>query len=513
MQFKKLLVCISIILLQTFISYCVNAQFVSRREEPIVAGIEGGSPGWMHALGSLSGGGGWGSIANTPNGLVFSIIEDSYNDALIVGGSFDSIGGMSYSNIAKYDMSSGSWLPLGTGVSGGAVYCSAVYDTLVFAGGSFTTAGGTATNHIAVWNGYTWQTLASGLDSTVLAMTIMGDSLFVGGNFEHADGLVANYIAIWNLITKQWEAINDSGTIGMDGGVASLLFSSYTGTQLFVGGGFLHAGRKSASKITTFSGGSWGTLGSGVNDTDGVIECLGVAPYHGIRGLGWGNIIAGGHFSKIGNSAATDVAGWNGQWSPVEPYGLQSDFFSGVSGTIYALSSAGVHLYVGGDFVRVIGDSARFLLQLGGYLFSPDLDGPVYAILDRGVFFPEGYEEEAFIGGAFENAGGYHASHFAHWTEGADVAESKSNVAVSLTSFPNPVEQDATLSFTLAKRDHVVLDLFDELGQKIVTLADENYDAGMHEIPFHRSAADRTGILLAALKTSTAVSTCKVMLK
>ena len=59
-----------------------------------------------------------------------------------------------------------TWSPLGSGVNNFALKLT-VYNNELIAGGTFTTAGGVSANYIAKWNGTTWSTLGSGMDSII----------------------------------------------------------------------------------------------------------------------------------------------------------------------------------------------------------------------------------------------------------------------------------------------------------------------------------------------------------
>jgi len=67
----------------------------------------------------------------------------------------------------------------------------------LYAGGSFTTAGGHAANSIAKWDGSTWSALGSGMnqDGYVVALAVSGSDLYAGGYFTTAGGKVSAYIA------------------------------------------------------------------------------------------------------------------------------------------------------------------------------------------------------------------------------------------------------------------------------------------------------------------------------
>jgi trimeric autotransporter adhesin len=89
----------------------------------------------------------------------------------------------------------------------------AVSGSTLYAGGDFTTAGGSAANYIAQWNGSSWSALGSGMNSDVYALAVSGSTLYAGGDFTTAGGSAANYIAQWN--GSSWSALGS----GMNGAV------------------------------------------------------------------------------------------------------------------------------------------------------------------------------------------------------------------------------------------------------------------------------------------------------
>jgi hypothetical protein len=127
-----------------------------------------------------------------------------YNGDLIVGGWFSTAGGTAANNIAKWNDITSSWSALGSGMGGtnSMVNGLAVYDGNLIAGGSFTTAGGTAVYFIAQWDATSWSALGNGVTSTVNALTVYNDKLIAGGVFAGAlfagGGIQANNIAAWS---------------------------------------------------------------------------------------------------------------------------------------------------------------------------------------------------------------------------------------------------------------------------------------------------------------------------
>src|SRR5437016_5069875 len=77
----------------------------------------------------------------------------------------------------------------------GEVDALAVLGSDLYAGGEFTTAGGSAANRIAKWDGSSWSALGSGMNGTVVALALSGSDLYAGGGFTTAGGKVSAYIA------------------------------------------------------------------------------------------------------------------------------------------------------------------------------------------------------------------------------------------------------------------------------------------------------------------------------
>ena len=210
----------------------------------------------------------------------------------------------------------------------GDVSALAMSGTDLYAGGTFTTAGGITVNRIAKWNGTTWSALGTGMNGAVNALVASGTDLYAGGNFTTATNagpttVSANYIAKWNA-TDGWSALG----LGMGGAVNAL---AWTGTDLYAGGNFTTPASYIA-KWTPGSPGSWSALGTGMN---GVVNAL---------VLNWnGELYAGGAFTTAGATTVNNIAQWNGStWAA---------FGSGVNGTVNALAVYDwTQLYVGGNF-------------------------------------------------------------------------------------------------------------------------------------------------------------------
>ena len=227
--------------------------------------------------------------------------------ALYAGGTFTLAGGVAdTARIAKWNGS--AWSALSTGANNTVLALAIGHDGTLYAGGGFTLMSGVAnTANIAKWNGSAWTALGTGMNSLVWALAIMpnGD-LVAGGDFTLASG-VANtaYIARWN--GSAWTAL---GT-GMNSTVDALAVSS-TGL-LYAGGAFATAGGVTVNQIAQWNGTSFSAMSGGMSPAGAnVVYTLAI----GTDGV----LYAGGTFTAAGSVTLADkVARWNGYaWSHLD---------------------------------------------------------------------------------------------------------------------------------------------------------------------------------------------------
>ncbi|MBH8557792.1 T9SS type A sorting domain-containing protein [Hymenobacter negativus] len=313
----------------------------------------------------------WSSLGTgAANGLDgdVSALAVAPNGDVYVGGFFSHAGGVAASHIAKWDgtawnsLGTGAANGVGNGIAGRIVLALAVASNGdLFVGGEFTSAGGRAANCVAKWNGTTWSVLGTGITNglnyqnvAALAVASNGD-VYAGGTFTQAGGVTANCVAKWN--GTAWSSL---GTGVANGIVANI--GSYTVCTLaiagngdvYVGGQFSVAGGTAANNLAKWNGTAWSSLvmggANGVNSGSG-INTLVVASN--------GDVYAGGYFTQASGGVANNVARWDGTaWSSLG---------TGLNGSVnkLAFGSAG-KLYVGGTF-STTGDGSKFLRSFAIY--------------------------------------------------------------------------------------------------------------------------------------------------
>jgi hypothetical protein len=134
----------------------------------------------------------WSPLGSGMNGKVTALAV--HNGMLYAGGSFTTAGGVPAASIAKWNGT--SWSSVGSGISGGGqIYTLASYNNELYAGGTFTAGGGNAGNHIMSWDGMNWKSVGSGTDGNVIFLFPYGSDLMVGGSFSTAGGYSAENVA------------------------------------------------------------------------------------------------------------------------------------------------------------------------------------------------------------------------------------------------------------------------------------------------------------------------------
>ena len=340
--------------------------------------------------------------------------------ALYVGGEFTVAGAIVANHIARWDGTSWS-APSGVN---GTVGDLLVFDDgtgggpALYAGGSFTTAGGLAANRAAKWDGTSWSALGSGLDNHVFALTAFDDGngggpgLYASGAFTSAGGVPANRIAKWD--GAGWSALGS----GMDAGVFVLTeFDDGTG-----GGPALYAGGPSRARaeflqrITSRSGtGSAGrpSVQAGYSRKSAISRSSTTA-----RGVGLPST-SEGIFLSVGGVGARHAARWDGSsWSALGDRGM-SPVSGFVSCYVEALavfddrSGGGPALYAGG-FFEAGAAAVKYVAKWEGATWSPLGNGPNELVFALTVF-DDGGGPALYAGGRFTQAGGAPANYVAKW--------------------------------------------------------------------------------------------------
>ncbi len=405
-----------------------------------------------------------GAAANTTWSLF------AYDSALYAGGWFSTAGGAAVNDIAQWN--STNWSTMGTGTSG-YINAMAYYNGNLYVGGQFDTIGGVVAHDIAMWNGTSWMPVGKGMRSVeygVYCMAVYNGSLYAGGSFDSVDGKLVYGIAEWNGTT--WSSLG-SGVYAADEDDGVFAMAVYNG-DLYVAGGFDSAGGvRTTSEAAKWNGINWSSIGG---FTNGPIYAL--AAYNG-------NLYAGGWVDTIGNIATNAIAMWNGSnWSAVgaglygEPGGSQ----------VNALTVYDGELYAGGYFDTVNGQLVNAIAKWNGTQWST-VGNSVGINIGGSIDAMTVYNNSLYVGGGFDSAGGVYAKNIAMWAMPTSVNKISDDNSISV--YPNPVNKMLSLQATNLKGD-LDYNIYNELGQqmecgivnenKVHTFDVSSYPAGIYMI-------------------------------
>lgn len=392
----------------------------------------------------------------------FAVFDDGSGPALYAGGIFSSIDGVPAIGIARWD--GGRWNDVGGGLASGWVRRLSVFDDgngpALYAAGSFDTIGGTGAANIAKWDGSVWAPVGGGLTGAFANVTETavldlgaGARLYAGGSFSTTGGTAAPRVASWDGST--W---SDLGT-EFDGQVAALdAFDDGGGMDLYAGGAFTDAGGAPALNVARWDGTTWTSVAGGI-ETSGVnslvifddgggadlYACHGAADINGdnvgfqrLEGAGWipvpggpnsnvntamvrpaqsGNprLVVGGSFTAVDGDSASRLAIWDGQnWGTVQSDDAGNGLSSSSRDVAAANLGAGPRVYVAGDFVNAGSTRVNFVACWDGSTWQPLGDGLSSSAQAVATFDP-GSGDELYVGGMFAEAGGATSPAIARW--------------------------------------------------------------------------------------------------
>lgn len=442
-----------------------------------------------NALGlGMSGGSYGGSVSNLA----------SSGSKLYAGGNFTLAGGVTIKGLAQWDGT--SWSAVGNfsdyvNIKSTQLYGerweghSSYVNAMAVDGGNLYVATGCDLWH---WNGTVWTMVGEKLiwsdqiELTISSILVVAGKIHISGYFDKSGDIVLNNIARWSGTT--WEA--------MDSGMGMIYYPPHVrcmvqnGDKIYAGGMFISAGNTQQANLSCWKEGRWTPVGVGPSGevkavaSDGTKEYIAgdfkgaegrLVNHVAVRNVGtaaWqalgtgmngkvnalaleaGELYAGGEFSVAGQSAAANIAKWNGTtWSPIgngfngevnaltfwngqlyaagafthsgsvflggiakwngmtwEPLG------SGTDGIVTAMTCSGGNLYAGGMFYQAGGVPVNLVARWNGSQWSAigdGIDGWFFPFVSALAASPNG---EVYAGGFFTMAGNQPAANVARWT-------------------------------------------------------------------------------------------------
>lgn len=324
----------------------------------------------------------WEALGAGVNNQVYTIAIDQ--DTVYIGGTFtltESASPIAIEKVARFDVSTGTWSALGSGVGANVGSLNGQVNALqignngeVFVGGAISTAGGQPVNSIARWTpGSGWDNVGGGLasfaidtngaptgissPSTVqsLAFHPTTGKLYAGGYFGEYIGSASiaqtKGLAVWNDTT--WTLIDGIGIpSGSNNFAVHALLLDPAANKLYVGGTFfqyvalnpLNSPAGNGIMSLNLTNNTWDTMGGGIQQgasAGGTVFSI---------GLYQGKVYAGGSFASLnqGLNLANNLAAYDGtSWDNL------GDGVNGSGADITDIISYNGDLIVAGTFSKV----------------------------------------------------------------------------------------------------------------------------------------------------------------
>jgi len=385
--------------------------------------------GALATLATAAGPGGWDHLGDrgTPGSHSLDLVASALEvapAAVYVGGEFTDAGGIANADrIATWNGSNWNALSSSTSqISNGRVSAIAVAGGKVYAGGTFTNAGGEPdADNLAVWDGTSWEpfctTPGNTIGGNVKALQVIGGTLYAGGEFQNGAGLAtADYLLACELAS----GAPSPATVELDGefsGPVEALTATSDGT-LYAGGRFADLENIAEADNVAYlpEGGTWQPMGSGAD----VCTCALDAYVRGLATNGTDVFVGTDETDVAGIAQADHVVKWDGSdWSAMGSNTAGSDGWFSTLTTIYAVTSDGSNVFATGLFQNANGDArADSVAWFDGTTWQPvgsdgagggpigTGTGQALAVVDR----------QLYLAGSFTSAGGdpqaWHAASF-----------------------------------------------------------------------------------------------------
>ena len=287
---------------------------------------------------------------------------------LYLGGpSTINLGSVTTSCIIKYDTVTSVYSPLyqtettshglaGTGFYG--VWALCAIGTDLYIGGIFTGAGGVSASNICKYNTLTstFSALGTGTPNMVLAIYAVGTDLYIGGAFSNIGGITTNGICKYDTITSTFSTVGQTGVGTSSGGnMRSFLLVN---TDLYIGGSFTSIDDVSANNICKYNLNTktFTALGSGIT---GTVYCFSLLN---------NNLFIGGALTSAGTTPTNGICSYNLLNSIYSALGTTN--LTGISYTqntsytaIWSIQKIGLSLLLTGQFNTAGGVPANGIIK------------------------------------------------------------------------------------------------------------------------------------------------------
>ena len=423
-----------------------------------------------------------------------------YQDKLIVAGNYSYAGNQDATQLAAFDGICWESFGESDALNVPALF---VHNDTLYVGGYFTIIGGIKSNSAAMYDGITWHDLGFDTLSQINSFAYYNNQLITCGDYLRIKDTGPTFLAY--LLNDKWVPFEEQP----NGAVTHLTVYK---DNLIISGNFDSVGTVPAKKIALWNGTNWSAIASSFEPQYGAIIEFEIIH---------DTLVCSGDFSEIDNMIAPGLAFWDGnEWSTI----LNGEFLN-QDQYIKTVTEYNDDLVIGGYFDSIGGIAANNIALWNGNSFNTLGSGierdTTYNSWDpyaRIVYELYEYQSELYVFGDFSKAGGHPSAHIARWTKHDVSTDIKDEDIINLPqkfvlnqNYPNPFNPTTEISFTLPKNCKVSLEVYNILGQRVVTLVDKNMAVGSHTVKWDASQF-ASGIYLYRLSTNEFVDEKKMVL-
>lgn len=239
---------------------------------------------------------------------------DPITGNIYVGGSFTDIGGSGADYLARFNVTTQAFEVVKSATAISQPVGALKFDIkgLLYVGGSFSDADGILdADGIATYNPATnsYAALGSGVVGSVWGIEIYSDgTVWVGGSFTDAGGTGADNLAVWNPTTAAWSIVPGGVTTSFNNTVLVMKYDPNSG-KLFIGGIFTDGFGIANADYILYYNGTFTAMSTGANAVVRAIDIGADA-----------KVYIAGDFSSLGGVTIYGVGVWNGhQFFPLGP--------------------------------------------------------------------------------------------------------------------------------------------------------------------------------------------------
>lgn len=335
--------------------------------------------------------------------------------------------------------------PLNPGGIGLSARTMARWNGELYLGGDFVSAAGVTLNHIARFDGTSWQPLGLGMNATVRGLKAYPDGLYAAGWFSYADTVNANGLARWD--GTRWWPVHDIPRFMLPYDSTNFIndVAIYNG-DVYVCGVF--SGEGDLEELARFDGNAWVPVGQGIRGS--LAKVLHLDVYDGLLYIS-GAFADSGPFGHPTNPAS-GIVGWDGNdWVHL---GNATDGanYPWVTNTAWRNDT----LYACGDYNRIGDVDAGGLAYWDGNRWCAMLPTPSTWAINSMAF----YNDTLHVGGGFEVIGEDTLHNTGKWLLGNQAIACGSPDAVGevpalhegLSCWPNPANDALTVTWPQGTR-------------------------------------------------------------